>query len=356
LTLTAGFALGRIQRAQGRLETAYHTYQQGLDFAAKTGSKVVLSAAVAHVGMADILYERNHLEPALDHIMKGITLSRQLISSQSLAIGLITLAWIRQTMGNPAGAVEAMDEADQITQNMDIVSLYNPAPAERARLSLAQGDLQQAVRWVEARGLNEHDEPSYARELEYLVLARTMLNRNLPDRALALLEHLEASARAQLRMGSLIEIQVLQALGFQEAGKADQAMRALAQALMQAEPEGYIRTFVDEGPHMAALLHEAASRGVTPDYVARLLSAFPSIDHGIQPPSSAATFPFNEPLSERELEILRLLAGGASNQEIAKFLSIALTTAKKHVSNIIRKLGVKNRTQAVSRGRDLGLL
>jgi LuxR family maltose regulon positive regulatory protein len=157
-------------------------------------------------------------------------------------------------------------------------------------------------------------------------------------------------------VGSLIKIQILQALGFQAAGKADQAMKALAQALMQAEPEGYIRTFVDEGPPMAALLHRAALRGVTPDYIASLMAAFPFADQRIQHPPSPVTYPFNEPLSERELEVLRLLASGDSNQEIADELSIALTTARKHVSNILGKLGVHNRTQAVSRGRDLGLL
>lgn len=157
-------------------------------------------------------------------------------------------------------------------------------------------------------------------------------------------------------MGSVIEVQLLQALGLQAAGKADQAMTVLAQVLMQAEPEGYIRTFVDEGPPMAALLHHALSRGVTADYTARLLAAFPAVDQGIEPSPSPATFSFNEPLSERELEVLHLLATGASNQEIAEALTIALTTAKKHVSNIIGKLGVNNRTQAVSRGRDLGLL
>jgi LuxR family maltose regulon positive regulatory protein len=238
----------------------------------------------------------------------------------------------------------------------DIVALHNPVPAERARLSLAQGNLKEATRWVEERGLNEDNKTSYAKELEYLVLARILLKQNRPNRALTLLERLEIAAKAQERVGSLIEIQVLQALGFQAARKADQAMRALSHALMQAESEGYIRTFVDEGPHMAALLHQAALRGITPDYIARLLAVFPSVDEGIRPSSSAATFPFNEPLSERELEILHLMASGASNQEMAKSLSIALTTAKKHVSNIIRKLGVKNRTQAVSRGRDLGLL
>jgi ATP/maltotriose-dependent transcriptional regulator MalT len=133
-------------------------------------------------------------------------------------------------------------------------------------------------------------------------------------------------------------------------------MSALAQALMQAEPEGYIRIFVDEGPSMAALLHHARSRGVTPDYTSMLLAAVPSTDRGIEASPLTDRFPFDEPLSERELEVLHLLASGASNQEIARELSIALTTAKKHISNIIRKLGVSNRTQAVSRGRDLGLL
>jgi LuxR family transcriptional regulator, maltose regulon positive regulatory protein len=356
LTVTAGFALGRIQRAQGRLEAAYHTHQQGLEFATTNVSNVVLSVGVAHIGMAEILYERNQLEEALGHIIEGISLSRQLISTQSLAIGLITLAWIRQAMGNPVGAREAMEEADQLTQNPEIVSLHNPAPVERARLALAQGTVQEAARWVEERGLNENDEPSYARELEYLLLARTLLNRNLPDRAITLLEHLETAAKAQERVGSLIQIQVLQALSFQAAGKADQAMRPLAQALMQAEPEGYVRTFIDEGSQLAALLHRAALRGVTPDYITRLLTAFPSIDPGMQTSPSSATFPFSDPLSERELEVLRLMASGASNQDIAKSLSIALTTAKKHVSKIIRKLGVNNRTQAVSRGRDLGFL
>jgi LuxR family maltose regulon positive regulatory protein len=306
--------------------------------------------------MAEVFYERNQLEQARQHAGEGISLGRQLTSTQALATGLATLAWIRQAGGDPAGAQEAMDEAYQVIPTLDNVALHNPVPAEQARLLLAQGAVREAARWVEERGLKEEDEPSYARELEYLVLARYLLSRNMPDKALTLLERLGAAANAQARMGSVIEVQVLQALGFQAVGKADQAMTVLAQALRQAEPQGYIRTFVDEGRPMAALLHRALSRGVTADYIARLLAAFPSIDQGIQPYPPPVTFPFNEPLSERELEVLRLLASGASNQEIAEELSIALTTARKHVSNVIGKLGVNNRTQAVSRGRDLGLL
>jgi ATP/maltotriose-dependent transcriptional regulator MalT len=356
LTLTAGSVLGRIQRAQGRLDAALRTYQEGLEFGARTGPTLVLSAAVAHVGMAEVLYERNHIEQALWHATQGIPLSRQLTSTQSLASGLATLAWILQAKGNTGGAREAMDEAYRVMLPVEVVALLNPVPAERARLLLAQGDVKEVARWVEERGLEEGDEPNYSQEREYLVLARYLLSRNMLDQALALLERLAVAAKDQARMGSLIEIHLLQALGFQAAGKADQAVKVVAQALMQSEPEGYIRTFVDEGRPMAALLHRALSRGVTADYTTRILAAFPAVDQGTRPSPAPLSSSFNEPLSERELEVLRLLASGASNQEIAAELSIALTTARKHVSNIIGKLGVANRTQAVARGRDFGLL
>ena len=133
---------------------------------------------MAHVGLAEVFYERNQLEPALRHAREGISLGRQLTATQTLATGLATLAWIRQAMGDPAGARQAMDEADQVILNREIVALHNPVPAERIRLLLIQGDAKEAARWVEERGLAEEDKPGYARELEYLVLARYLLNRN----------------------------------------------------------------------------------------------------------------------------------------------------------------------------------
>jgi LuxR family maltose regulon positive regulatory protein len=356
LMLTAGDFLGRIQRAGGHLEAALHTYQEGLEFAAQAGSGVMLSTAVAHVGMAEVYYERNQLEQALQHAGQGISLGRQLTSTQALASGLAALAWIRQAQGDASGAREAMDEAYRVIPSPEIVALYNPVPAEQVRLALTQGDIKEAWRWAVERGLAEDDEPSYVHELEYLVFTRYLLGRNEPERALSLLGNLTTAAEAQARLGSLIEIQALQALGFQAAGKPDQALKVLTQALMQAEPEGYTRVFVDEGRKMASLLHGALSRGVMADYTAHLLAAFPSLDQGGRPSAQTASYPFNKPLSERELEVLHLLAGGASNQEIAEELTVAATTARKHVSNILIKLGVHNRTQAVARGRDLGLL
>jgi LuxR family maltose regulon positive regulatory protein len=298
------------------LEAAFRTYQEGLDFVSQIRSGVVLSTAVAHVGMAEVLYERNQLDQALLHAREGISLGRQLTATQALAAGLAVLAWIRQASGNPEGAREAMDEANQVMPSPEIVALHNPVPAERAKMLIIQGQIQEAARWVEARGLRWNDETSFTRELEYLVLARILLRKNMSDRALALLERLGAEAEEQGRIGSLIEVQILQALAFRATGKLSRALNALAQALGKAEPEGYMRIFIGEGREMAALLHEVLSRGVAKGYTARLLSAFSSTEPGIQPAFPAGPYSFKEPLSERELEVLQLLVSGASTKKL----------------------------------------
>jgi LuxR family maltose regulon positive regulatory protein len=161
----------------------------------------------------------------------------------------------------------------------------------------------------------------------------------------------------------VIEILVLVALAQQALHKQQVAIETLHTALKMAEPEGYVRTFVDEGQPMAALLYQARGQDVMPDYVSMLLAAISSDDRISSsssnpfemPQGGSAHEPLVERLSERELEVLQWMASGASNQEIAEAMIIAVTTAKKHVSNIIRKLGVNNRTQAVSKGRNLGL-
>jgi len=235
---------------------------------------------------------------------------------------------------------------------------------------LARGEVADAARWVQERGLGVEDEPSYPREREYLVLTRVLLAQDRPDQALGLLERLHDLAAGQGRVGSLIEIQALQALALAASGDQQSALAALAQALHLAWPEGYLRVFIDEGPPMASLLARlatptqrqpvAAAEDVPPDYLARLLAAFPPAAAPIpQPPSRAGAGPLPglvEPLSERELEVLGLLAVGRSNQQIAQELVVALDTTKKHVSRILDKLGVANRTQAVARARELQLL
>jgi len=360
--------LGQAQRGQGRLDAALETYRQALEDVGMPGRPGHPAlAAIAHVGMAGVLYERGELDAALNHAITGIELCRRFIQVPPLATSLVTLAWIRQATGDHAGALEAMDEAGRDAPSPDLAALLNPVPAQRARLALAQGDVTAAARWTNQRGLHPDDEPSYAREPEYLVLARVLLAQQAPQPALGLLGRLHDLAAAQGRVGSLIEIQGLQALALAASGDARGALAALAEALALAWPEGYVRVFVDEGAPMAALLVQLAApdqpeqvmvaEQVPLDYLRRLSDAFQQAGVASSRRGRHDAVPgLVEPLSERELEVLGLLAVGRSNQQIAEELVVALDTAKKHVSHILDKLGVANRTQAVARARELELL
>jgi LuxR family transcriptional regulator, maltose regulon positive regulatory protein len=360
--------LGLVQRDQGRLESALATYREALAVAAEPDGPAPQLAGVAQVGMAAVLYERDELDTALQHATDGIPLCRQLAYTPPLASGLVTLARIRQATGDRAGALDTIGEAERIQLSPVVVGLLNPVPAERARLALAQGDVDAAVGWVQTRGLDPTDEPSYPREREYLVLARVLLATGAPEPALGLLERLGARAAAQRRTGNIIEIQALRALARSAGGDQAGALAALAEALTLGAAEGYLRVFVDEGPAMAALLRELAGRRqerpaaadtVPRDYLARLVDAFEQAGHPVRPPvrhGGAVVAGLVEPLSPRELEVLRLLAAGATNRAIAKQLVVSLDTVKRHVSNLFSKLEVANRTQAVARARELGLL
>jgi LuxR family transcriptional regulator, maltose regulon positive regulatory protein len=369
--------LGQVQRARGRLDAALGTYQQVLEIAAPPGQPVLAPAGRAYVGMAEVAYQRSELDTALRYLSEGIPLCRQLAHAlrgapQPLATGLATLAWIRQAAGDAAGAREAMAEAEGVAPDPGVTSMLNPVPAQCAQLLLAQGDLAAAVRWTEQRRLSADDEPSYTREREYLVLARVLLAQDQPDQALPLLERLHAAAAAQGRIGSLIEVQALRALALAATRQEAAALTVLAEALTLAWPEGYIRVFADEGGAMVALLGQlvAAQRrdrstgGPVPlEYLGRLVRAFePDAAHEAPPRSPAVgqratALPcLFEPLSERELEVLRLLAAGKRNREIAQELWVGLDTVKKHVTHILDKLGATNRTEATTRARELGLL
>jgi LuxR family transcriptional regulator, maltose regulon positive regulatory protein len=361
--------LGLVQRARGRLEAALGTYRQLLEVAAAPGQPVLPAAGVAHVGMAEVLYERGQLDAALDHATQGVALARQVGWTRSLVAGLAILAWIRHAQGDRAGALAAIAEAERVQLSRAVVGPFNPLPALRARLALAQGEVSEAARWVQQHGLTPDDQPSYPREGEYLVLARVLLARQAPERALGLLERLHALAAAQARVGSVIEVLALQALALAAAGDHERALAALAEALTLAAPEDYLRVFLDEGAPMASLLGKLATspakvRAVTTTPLARahldrLIHAFnrqglPIL--GRPRPGGAVAPGLVEPLSPRELEVLELLADGRSNQAVAEELVISLDTVKRHVSHVLDKLGAANRTQAVTRARDLGLL
>jgi LuxR family transcriptional regulator, maltose regulon positive regulatory protein len=363
--------LGQVQRAQGNLEAALGTYRLALEVAAPPGQPAMPAAGIAQVGMAEVAYQRGELDTALRRLDEGIEPCRQLIFAQPAAIGLATLAWIRQAHGDPAGAMEAMEEAVRVAPSPGVASLLNPVPALRVRLLLAQGDLAAAARWTHRRGLRPDDQPTYPREPEYLVLARVLLAQDLPDQALGLLERLEAVAAAQGRTGGLIELGALRALALAARGEQAAAVAALAEALRLGHPQGYVRVFADEGPPMGALLgrllaaqrSDRAAADLPLEYLGRLARALRPDAAGAGPTAApqarrrtVAVPGLVEPLSGRELEVLRLLAAGRQNQEIAEELVVALSTVKKHVTHIFEKLGAANRTQATARARELGLL
>jgi LuxR family maltose regulon positive regulatory protein len=258
-----------------------------------------------------------------------------------------------------------MREAEQVAPDA-AVGLINPVPAQCARLLLAQGDVAAAARWTKERGLGADDEPAYSREPEYLVLVRVLLRQDRPGQALALLERLLAAAASQGRTGSIIEIQALRAVALAASGEEAPAVTALVGALMLACPQGYVRVFADEGAPMSALLgrlvaaqraEEAAARGVPLGCLGQVLRAFGGTNVAADSAQRAAAVPgLVEPLTPRELEILVLLAAGTSNPRIAGELVVTLDTVKKHVSHLLGKLGAANRTEAVARARQLGLI
>ncbi|MGH3173298.1 MAG: LuxR C-terminal-related transcriptional regulator, partial [Streptosporangiaceae bacterium] len=359
------YQLALIQRAQGRLDAAELTCQRALGSLVTSG-RPPPAAGPGYVGLAEIAYQRDELDVALRHATEGIALCRQFAHTTPLADGLATLAMIRQATGDPAGALEAVTEAGQASPGP--AGMLNPVPATRARVLLAQGDLAAAARFAPENSLGPDDEPDYARESGHLVLARVLLAQDRPGQALALLDRLYETASGQDRAGSLIEIGALLALARAATGDEAGAVTALAEALLLACPQGYVRVFADEGPPMAALLGWLiaaqrtgsgfqAAADVPLGYLARLQRAFDTgsstPDHR---PGAAAVQGIVDPLTSRELEILTMLAAGRSNQAIARELVVTVDTVKKHVSHVLGKLGAANRTEAVARARELSLI
>jgi LuxR family maltose regulon positive regulatory protein len=363
LALRACYDLGRIQHAQGRLDAAFATYRRALGTGVGVAGDQQPYLGMAHVGLAGVLYERDELTAALDHATRGVTLCRQLAFAQPLATGLATLAQIRQAQGDAAAAAAAMDQARQAGPSPQVIALLNPVPSLWARLKLAHGDLATVARWAAERGLGAEDEPSYVREPDYLALARMLLAQDLRGQAIVLLGRLLDLAVSQGRTGSVVEIQALRALAL-AGGDHPAALDALAEALALAAPQGYVRVFADEGAPMHALLTQLAARQgqqptarcITTGYLAGLLRACRPAPGAPPRARAAAASGLAEPLTDREADVLRLIAAGKSNQRIARELVVTLDTVKKHVSHVLGKLGAANRTEAVTRARELGVI
>jgi LuxR family maltose regulon positive regulatory protein len=336
------------------------TYQDALELGSGAGKRSAPFACMAYVGIAGVLYEWNDLDGAKQYALEGVRLSELGGFIAYQVFGHALLARVCEAQGDRSSALENIERAERLGQGSGYALVKALGTELRIRLWLAQGELMAAARWAQERELQAADQLDAAREIEQTAVVRTLIHQDRPDEALRLLAALLEAAQSAGRTAHVIKVRVLQALAFQAQGDDGRAFSALEHALYLAASEGYVRTFVDEGEPMARLLRRALAtrfgatktHGIAPDYASRLLAAF---DKRSQAASPAANAPV-EPLTERELEVLRLIAGGLSNREIARKLVVAVSTVKSHINHIYGKLDVKNRTQAVARGRTLGLL
>jgi len=349
-------ALADIRIVQGRLREAMGTYERGLEVATAQGPAVLRGAADMHVGMSGALCERNDLDAATQHLRTSWELGALAGLPQNRHRWRVATARIREAEGDLDGALGLLDEAERV-YNGDLFPDVRPIAALRARVWIAQGRWAEALDWARERGLSVEDDLDYLREFEHVTLARVLLARYAAERderslqdAAGLLERLLRAAEDGERMGSVIEILVLQALAHQTRGDVAEALESLHRAVALAEPEGYVRVFVDEGPPMATLLRAIAKDGTARTYVRRLLAALTGTED--RTPRDQGLI---EPLSGRELEVLRLLGSDLTGPEIARRLVVSLNTVRTHTRNVYAKLGVTNRRAAVRRAQELDL-
>jgi LuxR family transcriptional regulator, maltose regulon positive regulatory protein len=361
-TFGCAIALADIRLVQGRLGEAMRTYEQALQSASEPGGPVLRGTADMHVGMSEVHRERDDLPAAAQQLLRSQELGEHMGLPQNRHRWRVAMARVRQAEGDLGGALDLLNEAERFYVS-DFFPNVRPIPALRARVRVAQGELGEALGWARERGLSVDDDLSYLREFEHITLARVLLARHVAERAerpvhdaARLLERLLRAAEEGQRTGSVIEILVLQALARQARGDVPAALASLQRALTLAEPEGYVRIFADEGLPMASLLSAfskqgaAAKQGITPNYVRRLLAAVNKTED-----STPVAQGLIEPLSERELEVLRLLGTDLGGPEIARELVVSLNTVRTHTKNIYAKLGVNNRRAAVRRARELDL-
>ncbi len=341
-TILATSGLGDVQALENQLYLAAETFRHVLQLHGDDPQPI---AGEDHLGLARICYEWNDLDTAELHAQQSCQLERQYEPViDRLIISEVFLARLKLARGDVAGAAAILAEADQSVRQNNFVHRIPDVVAAQVLVLLRQGDLSKAA---------------YLAQTHHLPFsqARVHLAQGDPSAALALLVPLRQQMEAKGWVDEQLKVMVLQAVALHAQGEKDQAVQLLDEVLKLAEPGGFIRIFVDEGKPMAQLLLEAASQKVKSDYIGKLLTAFEaekrkSEDKPDLPPAQ----PLIEPLSERELEVLRLLRTDLSGPEIARELMVSLNTLRTHTQNIYAKLGVNNRRAAVRRAEELNLL
>jgi LuxR family maltose regulon positive regulatory protein len=361
LAVSASSSLADLLVGEGRLYQAAETYREALRAVTRPDGRRLPVAARACAGLGGLFYEWNDLETASQYAQQCIEFCQQWSNPDALLAGYVILAQIKQAQGDLEEALEAIKEAEQLARARHLhPGSASRVEALRVRLWLAQGDVEAASRWARENGFTIDDEIHPMRDVEYLVFGRVLLALGRSDETLQWAGRLLHMAETAGRTGRAIEILVLQALAHQAKGDIPQALMALERALSLAQPEGYVRVFLDKGEAMASLLRHARYQGsashvashTVKQYVAKL---FAELDESLSATPIVQRSPI-EPLTERERQVLQVLAGGESNQEIADELVIAVGTVKKHLNTIFGKLNVTSRTECVVRAQELHLV
>jgi len=361
IALTAMGSLAYLRMAQGRLREADASLRQALGFAAERGAELLPAVGRVRIGMGELLYERDELDPSERELTLGTELAERAGELEVLVRGQVALSRTRRARGDTECALKLARKAERLTRDSDAPQAIVGAALWKARLHLMRDEPQAAASDLE-RASGVSDVPRPTRESERISQARLLIAREDYDEALQLLDRLRETAQAADRRGNVIEILMLQALALRARDEKIWAMDVMGQALALGEPEGYVRTFVDEGPAMVVLLSEtlgARQRGrldsannVPVHYFRKLIAALEQDATSTVLPAARSP----EPLSERELEVLQLIAAGKSNRRIATELFVSVGTVKTHINNIYRKLDAHSRTQAVARARELNLI
>jgi len=367
LRISGTVLLGIIKTAQGRLREAFSIYEETQQRYIADQQPVLRGTAELYIGLSELYYERGDLVAARAHFQNGIDLADEGSLPGFEYIMYLTHSRLKELEQDIDGALNQIYKAERLHYRYNLPDV-KPLAAIKARLFIRQGKLHAAQNWIREFNLTKNDNLSYLREYEYITLTRYFLAQYLQNKeelylndAVELLERLLREAEEGKRYGSLIEILILQAIAYQLNKDIPQALISLERALELAEPEGYVQVFISEGAPMLSLLNHIATDGAIRAFIDRLMSDYNTSTTSSKPTSPATPFTKETPqlverLTVREVEILRLIAAGMRNQEIADQLFISLHTVKRHIANAFGKLDVSNRTEAVAIANQLNLL
>jgi LuxR family maltose regulon positive regulatory protein len=363
--LSSTVILADMWLAAGRPSTAVRLYQRALPVAQAHGDPVARATADLHVGVSEIDRDAGDLDSAKRHLERAAALWERAPMAESRYRWFVSMGRLADAEGDPRQAITHLDTAERLYRPAFFPDV-RPIAAMKARVWITHGNLSQAADWAQERGVSTTDDASYLSEFDHLTLVRLLIaqHRAIPDtgaidQAVRLLGRLHHAAGTSGRAGALIEIRMLQALAQDALGDRPLALESLGQAWDQApEPDGYVRLFLDEGAPMLELLRDAEHRGLAGDHARRLLSISTSAeaDADDTAPGQRPEPSTPESLSERELQVLRLLGGELSGPQIARELFVSHNTLRTHTKHIFTKLQVTTRRAAVRRARERGLI